>query len=79
MNKKQIARNRADELENRIQDYLDVKDTIPRGMAPTQQGKSEEKKEKILAHLKGTEENWNDYRWQLKNRISDVDTLRKLI
>ena len=79
MTKKQIAQKRADELRSRVQDYLDVKDTIPRGMAPAQQEQSEEKKRTILAHLKGTEEDWNDYRWQLKNRISDVDTLVKLI
>lgn len=79
MSKKQIAQNRAGELRDRIQDYLDVKDTIPRGMARTHQEQSAEKKRKILAHLKGTEENWNDYRWQLKNRISDVDTLLELV
>ncbi|MCK9526649.1 MAG: glutamate 2,3-aminomutase, partial [Limnochordia bacterium] len=79
MTKKQIAQKRADELRSRVQDYLGVKDTIPRGMAPAQQEQSEEKKRTILAHLKGTEEDWNDYRWQLKNRISDVDTLVKLI
>ena len=75
MTKKQIARDRASELRSRIQDYIRVKDTIPRGMATSQQEKSEENKRRILAHLKGTEDNWNDYRWQLRNRISDLDTL----
>lgn len=77
MTKKQIALKRASELKDRIQDYLDVKERIPSGMAAAEQAKMEEKKRKILTHLKGTEENWKDYRWQLKNRISDLDTLRR--
>ena len=72
MNKKQIAQERAVQLKERIQDYLDVKDTMPKGMDPAQQEKAEEKKRKILDHLQGTESDWNDYKWQLKNRISDV-------
>ena len=56
-----------------------MKERIPSGMAAAEQAKMEEKKRKILTHLKGTEENWKDYRWQLKNRISDLDTLRRFI
>src|SRR6056297_242622 len=26
-----------------------------------------------------TEEEWNDWKWQIKNRITDVDQLRKVI
>ena len=26
-----------------------------------------------------TSEEWNDWKWQLKNRIMDVDTLNKVI
>ncbi|NLX77954.1 MAG: arginine 2,3-aminomutase, partial [Clostridiaceae bacterium] len=26
-----------------------------------------------------SEEQWNDWHWQFKNRIRDVDTLKKLI
>ena len=79
MTKKQIALNRADELKNRIQDYLDVKDSIPRGLAVQEQEKYKQQKEKILTLLGATEEDWNDYRWQLKSRISDLDTLLKII
>jgi glutamate 2,3-aminomutase len=79
MSKRQIARTRADELKNRIQDYIDRKDTIPRGMAPAEMEKAEAKKQKILAHFQGTEEDWNDYRWQLRHRVSDVDTLLKFV
>ena len=79
MSKKQIARKRAGELKDRIQDYLDVKEMIPTGTAPVEQAKTAEKKRRILAYLKGTEANWNDYRWQLKHRISDINTLQQLV
>ena len=26
-----------------------------------------------------TEEQWNDWRWQVRNRITDIDTLSKVI
>ena len=26
-----------------------------------------------------TAEEWNDWKWQVRNRITDVDTLRKVI
>ncbi len=79
MTKQHIALERAGELKNKIKDYLDIKETIPRGMDQATQQKFEEKKEKILGALKGTEENWNDYKWQLKNRVSDLDTLLQFI
>ena len=37
------------------------------------------RKEHILKVLGGTKENWNDYKWQLSNRITNVDTLSKIL
>lgn len=79
MSKKQIALKRADELRNRIEEYLAVKDSIPRGLAPKQREQYEKQKQKILTLLGATEKDWNDYKWQLKNRISDLDTLLQII
>lgn len=79
MKKKEIALKRACELKGRIQDYLDVKETIPRGLAAQERERYEAQKQKILSLFGATEENWNDYRWQLKSRISDLDTLLKII
>ena len=79
MDKKKIALDRANELKSRIQDYLDIKDTIPYGMSSERQKRYEEKKKKILSILNATEENWNDYEWQLSNKISDLETLLKII
>lgn len=78
-NKRKIALDRAKELRSKIEDYINVKDTIPRGTSPSQEEKIMQKKLKILFLLNGTEENWNDYKWQLKNRISNVNLLAKII
>lgn len=79
MSKREIALKRSKELKNAIGEYLRVRDSIPRGMAPAQQEQYERRKAKVLALLGGTEADWNDYRWQLKHRVSDVDTLRQII
>lgn len=79
MNKRQIALKRAESLRDTIADYLKAKESIPRGMGAAEQEKYERQKAKILAHLGATEENWNDYKWQLKNRIFDQDTLLQII
>lgn len=79
LNKKEISLNRAKELKSRIDDYLNIKDFIPRGTSEEQEKKILRKKEKILYLLHGTEEDWKDYQWQLSNRISDVDLLSQII
>lgn len=79
MSKREIALRRAEQLKEAIKDYLQTKDTIPRGMAPAQQEQYRRQKAKILALLGGSEEDWDDYRWQLKNRVSDVGVLRQII
>lgn len=79
MDKKQIALKRAAELKNTIQEYLDVKDSIPKGMNLKQRENYTENKKKILTKFKATEEDWDNYQWQLSNRISDLDTLLQLI
>lgn len=77
--KQSISLERCSELKTRIQDYLDIKDTIPKGLSPLQEEKILSRKKKILEILNGTESDWNDWKWQLKNRISDVSLLSKII
>ncbi len=75
--KRDISQKRAIELKEKIKEYLSKKEKIDKGL---------EKKEEILKRkkiildvLNGTEEDWNDYKWQLKNRINKVDVLNKII
>lgn len=78
-NKRDFALHRATELKSRIQDFLDVKDSIPNGMKESYQKKALEKKQRLLSLLNASEDDWKDYKWQLKNRVSDIDTLSKII
>lgn len=77
--KREFALKRAEELKNRIKEYNDVKNKIPRGMSPSQEKKISEKKKKILSLLNATEEDWNNWKWQMKNRISNVELLSQII
>lgn len=78
-NKTMCALNRAEELKSKIEDYTKIKDTIPKGLSNTAEAKNQEKKKKILSLLKGTETDWNDWQWHIKNRIQDVDLLCQII
>ncbi len=74
--KREIANERAEELKSRIQDYLDIRKTISSGFE--QREKINERKEKILELLGGTDEDWKNWKWQLRNRITSVGKLSKL-
>lgn len=76
---RQISLERAAELKSRINDYLEIKETIPNGLSPERQVKIDEKRKLILKMFNATEEDWNDWKWQLSNRISDAETLSKVI
>ena len=68
---------RAAELKSRIQDYLDVKEQILTGL--DEKEKIKVRQQKIKDFFKATEEDWNNWHWQIKNRISDTDTLLNFI
>ncbi|MGL6107121.1 glutamate 2,3-aminomutase [Romboutsia sp.] len=72
-----ISIERAQELKSRIQDYTDIKNTIPKGIEKEEEIKL--RKQKILGILGGTEDDWNNYKWQLSNRVTDIDVLSKIL
>jgi lysine 2,3-aminomutase len=76
-NKRLVSLKRAAELKGRITDYLEAKKYITRGLDI--EDKIEKRRNNILNHFKGTMEDWKNHKWQLKNRISDIDTLSKFI
>ncbi|HBY04366.1 MAG TPA: hypothetical protein DEH07_07480 [Desulfotomaculum sp.] len=63
-----ISLERAEELRKRIADYLEAKDDIPTGS--TAADKYEFQKRKISALLGASEDDWQDWRWQFRNRIN---------
>ncbi|MEW6624986.1 MAG: glutamate 2,3-aminomutase [Bacillota bacterium] len=75
--KREIALERAEQLKQRITPYLQAKENILTGFDLSE--KSQETKERILKFFSANESDWNDWRWQLRNRIEDVETLEKLV
>ncbi len=75
--KQQVSIERAEELKGRIEDFLEARKNILKGMDLEEE--FIKRKTKILEVLDATEENWNDYQWQLTHRITDVETLSKII
>ena len=76
-NAREISLKRAAVLKSRIQDYLDVKDKIPSGLSA--QKLVEERKARIMEELGATEEQWNDWHWQVRSRITESETLGRII
>ncbi len=74
---REISLQRAAELKSKIQDYLDIKDQIKTGI--DEKHKIKERQKKIKEFFKATEEDWNSWHWQIKNRISDTKILDELI
>ncbi|MCK4257986.1 MAG: glutamate 2,3-aminomutase [Halanaerobiales bacterium] len=74
---REISLQRADVLKSRIQDYLDVQESIPDGFKRKMM--IERQKKKILEILGGSEEDWKNWHWQLANRINDVDILGQVL
>ncbi|ADG82661.1 glutamate 2,3-aminomutase [Thermincola potens] len=75
--KRQVALERAAELKLRIEDYLVARDHIETGF--DQWPRIEKRKARILQVLNGTEADWNDWKWHMKNRIRDVEVLAQII
>jgi len=65
-----------DSMGGTIQRYFKK---YPSGLDPDVQDWREENKKRILNYFKGTEEDWNDYKWHLKNVIKDAEPLLNLI
>ena len=76
--KRKVALERAEILKDKVNDYIINKDKIPRGMSELQEGKILHKKNRILSLLNATEDNWNDWKWQVKNRINSVKLLTQI-
>ena len=72
-----IALARSAEVRDLNAEYFEAQDIIPTGLKLGDQYR--ENRERILKVLGATEDDWNDYRWHLKNHISDVNVLSKII
>ncbi|MGB4042782.1 MAG: hypothetical protein WBK18_02670 [Thermacetogeniaceae bacterium] len=75
--RRQHALKRASELKEKIEDYLAVKDKIYTGFDLVE--KYNEARSRILNYFNGSDEDWIDWRWQLRRRISTVDQLSQFV
>lgn len=72
-----VALERAAILKERISEYQKAKKTIRTGFNLGQE--YAEAQVKILECLGGWETDWNNWRWQLRHRVTDVETLASLL
>jgi len=72
-----IARERAKKHVEMISDYLKARERIEVGLKC--HGQYLASKERVLKALGGREDDWNDWKWQLRHAIRDTSTLSKII
>lgn len=75
--KQQLSLERADELKKRIADFIEAKKHIKKGMDLTEENGKNRKR--IMDALNCTQQQWDDYHWQLANRITDVSLLSQIV
>lgn len=69
--------DRFSNLKNTIKEYIENKDEIKTGIEDFD--RISKQKAKIMKYLNASEEDWNDYVWQLKNRFSDPEDIAKIL
>lgn len=77
--KREISLKRAGELHNEIADYLEFKEQYISDVSEKRDLISLKHKKELMEYFGAGENDWNDYHWQLKNRISSVNVLSKFI
>lgn len=68
---------RSEELAKDAQQYLAASSQIETGFS--NHSYSQVIKKRLLAELNGTEKDWNNWKWQMQNRITNTDTLSSII
>ena len=77
--KREISLKRAEELHKEIVDYIDFKSQYISYYNDNREPVIQEHRKALLDYFGGSNEDWDDYRWQLKNRINSVDVLKKFL
>ena len=75
--RRQFALERATELREKIKDYLNVKDEIPTGFDLADEYSTA--RSHILDALEASDADWDDWHWQLGNRINTVESLSRFV
>ena len=72
-----VSKDRFEVLKNEILDYETAKKSILTGIEDYERIKY--RKKRILEHLNASERDYDDYRWQMKNRFTGTKGLDELI
>lgn len=75
--KLKASRERAKTLNVYAEKFLEARDRIPTGFKQAKAIK--ENKKRIQEVLGATEEDWSDWKWQIRNRISKIEVLEKVL
>jgi len=75
--KREISLERAAELKNAVADYREAVKSMPTGFQNWAQ--IQENQKRIKNYFKATDEEWENWRWQLKNRITTTSVLKELL
>lgn len=70
---------RSNELDKIAIDDMKHKSKVRAGFSEFSRKLYADTKNKILKELNATEKDWNDPKWQLRNRINDVDEISKYV
>ncbi|MCC8023656.1 MAG: KamA family radical SAM protein [Clostridiales bacterium] len=78
MDRKTLSKQRSDELHEKGQEYYRLRDQVPLGTRDDCLEKYNRVKAAILEDTGATEDDWNNWRWQMRHRIEDTDTLERI-
>jgi lysine 2,3-aminomutase len=75
--KRRVALERCESYTRAIADYLEAREGIPCGLNLAEV--YAENRKRILAVLGGSQSDWADWRWHMRNAISSVEVLGKIL
>jgi len=75
MTNREISKNRADELKAYSVSYLEAKKTLKYGLDEKIAARIQASKALIIKHLNVGDKEYEDWRWQFKNRFTSFDKL----
>lgn len=76
--KKEASLNRAKELKQYANPFIKYKKEQNK-IIESRSEKSRETKEKIMKFFNAEEKDWNNWKWQMKNRITDIQKLKEIL
>ncbi|MFO7610874.1 MAG: KamA family radical SAM protein [Clostridia bacterium] len=69
--------DRFEYLKKSISEYSKIKDEIKTGLMDSD--RIEKQRNKIMKYLGATREQWDDYKWQMKNRFTDEESIGTIL